>query len=86
VRWNRPTGGMFIWVELPTGVDATSLLTAAIGTGRVAFSPGDAFAAGGSRHARHCLRLNFTHCPPDQIAEGIERLARVVRDRLALGD
>lgn len=79
VRWNRPAGGMFIWVELPAGMDATTLLTAAIDTAGVAFSPGDAFAAGGSRHARHCLRLNFSHSPPDRIAEGIERLARAVR-------
>jgi len=78
-RWNRPASGMFIWVELPAGVDATMLLTAAIDRERVAFSPGDAFAAGGSRHARHCLRLGFTHLPPEQIAEGIARLARAVR-------
>jgi 2-aminoadipate transaminase len=78
VLWNRPASGLFIWVELPAAIDATALLAAAIKTERVAFSPGDAFAAGGSRHARHCLRLNFSHRPPDQIEEGIRRLARAV--------
>ena len=44
---------------------------------KVAFSPGDAFAAGGS-HARHCLRLAFANHPPERIEEGIARLARAV--------
>jgi 2-aminoadipate transaminase len=86
VRWTRPSSGMFIWVELPRGIDAAALLEEAIESERVAFSPGDVFAVGGRRHADHCLRLCFTTCPPDQIADGVERLGRVVAralDRIA---
>jgi DNA-binding transcriptional MocR family regulator len=78
VRWARPASGMFVWVELPATVDAAALLETAIEEEDVAFSPGEAFAVGGSGHARHCLRLCFSSCPPDQIAEGVERLARAV--------
>jgi 2-aminoadipate transaminase len=78
VRWNRPSGGMFVWVELPPELDAGALLDRAVETGKVAYTPGEAFAAGGSGHARHCLRLNFTRCPPAQIEEGVRRLAQVV--------
>ncbi|HVT17480.1 MAG TPA: PLP-dependent aminotransferase family protein [Thermoanaerobaculia bacterium] len=85
VRWTRPRSGMFIWVELPREIDAAALLEEAITSEGVAFSPGEVFAVGGSRHADHCLRLCFTTCPPDQIAEGIERLGRVVERALGPG-
>jgi 2-aminoadipate transaminase len=83
VRWNRPAGGMYIWVELPAALDATALLDTAIESERVAFVPGEAFSPAGSRHANHCLRLCFTACPPEQIAEGIRRLGRAVERTLA---
>ena len=81
-RWNRPTDGMFLWVELPPAVDATALLRTAVETERVAFSPGAAFAAGGGRHADSCLRLSYANLPPEEIDEGVRRLARVVRRAL----
>jgi 2-aminoadipate transaminase len=82
IRWTRPGSGMFVWVELPAGVDTAELLRTAVETEQVAFSPGMAFAVGGSRHSSHCLRLNFTYCPPERIEEGVARLARVLRAAL----
>ncbi|HYL04468.1 MAG TPA: PLP-dependent aminotransferase family protein [Thermoanaerobaculia bacterium] len=78
VRWNRPAGGMFVWVELPAGADATALLELALATESVAFTPGVAFAVAGGRHAAHCLRLCFTALPGERIEAGIRRLARAV--------
>jgi 2-aminoadipate transaminase len=75
--WNHPTAGMFVWVELPAGTDTFQLVRTAITEERVAYSPGDAFAAGGS-HARHCMRLAFANHTPEQIDEGVARLARAV--------
>jgi 2-aminoadipate transaminase len=43
-RWNVPSGGMFFWVELPAGVDATALLPKAVDLG-MAYVPGAAFFA-----------------------------------------
>ena len=83
VRWNRPAGGMYVWVELPPALDAAALLDTAIESERVAFVPGEAFAVAGSRHANHCLRLCFTACPSGQLAEGVHRLARAVDKALA---
>lgn len=77
-RWNRPSAGMFVWVELPEGIDTAQLVRTAIETEQVAFSPGMAFAVQGSRHASHCLRLSFGNLTPEEIDEGIERLARVI--------
>ncbi|MGI8915365.1 MAG: aminotransferase class I/II-fold pyridoxal phosphate-dependent enzyme [Chloroflexota bacterium] len=77
--WTTPQGGIFIWLTLPVGADATTLLAAALHQG-VAFVPGAAFfppslAAPASR----ALRLNFSNAAPQRINEGIERLAHALR-------
>ncbi len=85
VRWNQPTSGMFVWAELPPGVDTTELLRTAVETERVAFSPGATFCAGDPRHASRCMRLSFTNHPPERIKEAIRRLGRLIRNELAQG-
>lgn len=80
VQWNQPAGGLYVWVELPRGFDATALLRVAVETAEVAFAPGEAFAAtdaDAARH-RHCLRLSFASFPPEQIEEGIRRLGQAI--------
>jgi 2-aminoadipate transaminase len=74
-EWRTPSSGVFLWVRVP-GVDADQLLRVALTQERVAFVPGEAFAAHECTNAREWLRLNFSHCSPATIAEGIERLAR----------
>lgn len=76
VRWNTPRGGMFLWVELPHGMDATAVLAQAI-EAHVAFVPGAPFYA--ADPVRETLRLAFVTVPPARIAEGVERLSRVIR-------
>lgn len=83
-RWTRPHSGFFVWVELPAAVDCAALLNVAIEEERVAFVPGHAFAAGGVA-ARNCMRLSFASCSPDEIEEGVRRLARLVSRRIAHG-
>ncbi len=78
-HWGKPSSGFFIWVELPNGVDTSELLKEAVETERVAFIPGGAFCVGGSRQARHCMRLNFSNSSLEFIEEGIARLARVAK-------
>lgn len=74
-RWNVPDGGMFVWARLPDGHDAAALLQAAL-RHDVAFVPGAPFYAGRPDHAT--LRLSFTTHAPDEIAEGLRRLAVAV--------
>ena len=84
-RWQAPTAGMFVWVELPPGLDAAELLPHAVETERVAFSPGETFCAGDPGRGTRCLRLSFTNHPPERIEEGIGRLGRMlVGRRIAL--
>jgi 2-aminoadipate transaminase len=78
VRWNRPAGGFYIWVELPRSLDATAVLRIAAESEQVAFTPGVAFAATEGVPLRHCLRLSFGNCSPERIEEGVRRLGRVL--------
>ncbi len=78
-RWTCPAGGLFLWVTLPEGVDARSLLAAALEE-RVAFVPGSAFHVDGG--GRNALRLNFSHATPERLEEGVRRLAGVVEEHL----
>ena len=79
VSWNRPEGGMFLWVSLPAGIDTMQLLAAAVAQ-NVAFVPGAPFFA--HEPARNTLRLSFVTVPPARIDEGVARLAALIRERL----
>ncbi len=69
-----------MWVELPGRLDAGELLQHAIKKEQVAFVPGGAFRATTHWSQPQSLRLNFSHCAPPQIEEGITRLARAIPD------
>jgi DNA-binding transcriptional MocR family regulator len=68
VRTSHPEGGYFIWAELD-GVDASELLIRAEAAG-VTFVKGVDF--GGEPNS---LRLAYSFVSPDEIAEGVARLA-----------
>jgi 2-aminoadipate transaminase len=70
---------MFFWLRLPAGCDALALLPQAVAAG-IAYVPGSAFYA----HAAdpRTLRLSFVTLAPDDIAEGVSILGRVLREHL----
>jgi 2-aminoadipate transaminase len=72
-RWARPEGGYFLWLDLPDGEDAATLLEAATGIG-VTFVPGPAFFPEG-RGGRSAVRLAFSFASPAELAVAAERLA-----------
>lgn len=75
VTWTHPTGGMFLWVTLPEGIDSEELLVKALEAG-IAFVPGAAFFP--DRRQRNTLRLSFSLGEIATIEEGIRRLARLI--------
>jgi 2-aminoadipate transaminase len=81
-HWTQPEGGLFVWVTLPEGLDAWTLFDSAVAQ-KVAYIPGAAFAVDGG-HA-NTLRLNYSNVKPEAIAEGIERLASIVREQAPVG-
>ncbi len=76
-RWRTPGGGMFFWIELPTGVDSEALLARAVERG-VAFVPGTSFFPAAAK--ANTLRLSFVTVAPEAIERGIAALAAALRD------
>jgi 2-aminoadipate transaminase len=76
VEWNRPEGGMFVWVNLPKHIDTMKLLEQAIEQ-HVAFVPGGPFFANEAQH--NTLRLSFVTVPPGKIDEGVAKLGALIR-------
>jgi len=79
VRFTRPEGGLFIWAELPEGMDALALLQQAIAR-KVAYVPGTHFCVGGGH--LNTLRLNFSNSSMEQIDTGMSILREIVADAL----
>ena len=79
LTWNRPAGGMFLWVQLPPGMKAIPLLDKAVKKG-VAFVPGSAFYAQGADEST--VRLSFVTATVDQINTGMVALAAAIRESL----
>jgi 2-aminoadipate transaminase len=79
VTWTRPQGGLFVWVSLPEGLDAESLLEAAVAEG-VAYVAGAPFFVDGG--GENTMRLTFAREDAPTIEEGVRRLARAVRSRI----
>lgn len=77
VKWNRPGGGMFLWITLPHGRDARELLLRCI-EHNVAFVPGQEFFPDNT--GTNTARLNFSNASPDDIDEGIKRIGDVLRE------
>jgi len=80
LTWTRPEGGMFVWVELPEGIDAAALLDRSIREFDVAFVPGAPFFHDRGRPST--MRLSFVSEPPARIREGVRRLARLLRSEI----
>lgn len=75
-HWSAPRGGMFFWLELPAGMDASALLPHAVERG-MAYVPGAAFYADHPQH--NTLRLSFVTASPADITRGIEMLADTLK-------
>ncbi|MFD3874614.1 PLP-dependent aminotransferase family protein [Streptomyces sp. NPDC058623] len=83
VSWTIPDGGFFVWVTLPDGLDSKAMLPHALAA-RVAYVPGTGFYSDG-RGRRH-VRLSFSFPSPDDIRDGVRRLAEVVGEQERLRD
>ena len=79
VQYTRPEGGLFIWAELPEGIDATEMLAKA--TARdVAYIPGTHFYAEGGHP--NTIRLNFSNSSLERIERGMTILSEVIKQEI----
>ncbi len=79
-RHTDPDGGLFIWGELPAGVDTVKLLPAALEC-NVAYIQGQVFYADGS--GLNTIRLNYSNADPEQIDKGIHALGDLLKKKLS---
>jgi 2-aminoadipate transaminase len=70
-----PSGGYYLWVQLPAPLTAAELLPIA-GEHGVAVRPGPQFTPGGGAHDH--VRLCFASLPPRAITEGARRLGEAL--------
>lgn len=68
--WTKPQAGMFVWAQLPDGMDAARVARDALAQG-VVFAPGNVFSA--SRSAGDFLRFNVSQCNRPMVYETLQR-------------
>jgi 2-aminoadipate transaminase len=81
VAWQRPTGGLYIWLMLPESVDAgpdSALMQRALDAG-VLYVPGEyCYPSAGQPVQRNMIRLSFGVQSPENIRRGIAALAQAI--------
>ncbi len=68
--WTRPQAGLFVWAQLPGGLDAAQIAREALGEG-VVLAPGNVFSV--SRSAGDFLRFNVSQCNRPKVYETLQR-------------
>ena len=82
-KWSKPEGGMFVWVEGPTGFDSEAFYWQMVEK-KVAFVPGKFFYATDVPGMEATMRLNFTMVDEEHINRAIHILAQEAEETLAL--
>lgn len=77
VKWNKPRGGFYIWLQLPTGTDSTEILKKAIEKGTV-FVTGKTFDPDGKRN--DCMRISYCNTDVEAINKGIPIIAQAIKE------
>ena len=81
IRWQRPQGGLYIWIELPEHLAAGPdgrLLETTLDEGTF-YVPGEyCFPSEGTSPRKNTLRLSFGVQPPEQLHRGVAALRRAL--------
>lgn len=76
LSWTTPQGGLFIWLTLPSHLDAQQLYLKALKQ-NVAFIPGYIFYA--KKPCLNTLRLSYATATRNQIKTGIKKLCHLIK-------
>lgn len=77
IRFIRPEGGLFIWIELPTGISAREILNKCLRK-KNSFRSGQLFFP--NEHKENILRINYSNIPGDRIEKGLKIFGEVVKE------
>lgn len=89
VRWLTPKGGLYIWAAVPESIDtgpSGDFFKRAVQKG-ILYVPGEFcfYPEPGRTKPRNWMRLSFGVESPDNVREGIRRLAETVKETIAGG-
>lgn len=76
VRFTRPQGGLFLWIELPPAWDAKEILAKCLEQG-VAFVPGDSFFP--NRIKKNTMRINYSNMTEEKIERGLTCIGQILK-------
>ncbi len=79
ISWTEPEGGLFLWVELPDTMSAKDLFQKAVDN-NVAYVWGEPFFPNGG--GENTMRLNFATASHEELKQGTERLAEVLKQNI----
>ncbi len=85
VSFTRPEGGLYVWAELPDGMDATLFAQRALAEHQVSIIAGGAFYPAGSETThghRTSFRLSFSMIDAARAREGLMRLGELVHQMM----
>lgn len=79
-----PDGGLFMWVELPEGINTTELLVESTTNPdvKVAYVAGEGFYVEGGGKGNNCMRMSFGGVTPEKIRIGTERLGKLICSKI----
>jgi 2-aminoadipate transaminase len=78
-----PRGGYYLWLALPAPIDGDELARRAQDAGVSILAGSRCFARGDAGEAKRHVRLAFSHATPEEIDEGVRRLATAYRSLAA---
>ncbi len=76
--WKTPTGGVYIWLELPQKVSAAKLFHRALKNG-VLFCPGYMY----SNHMQNAIRISFSYLSDAELEQSLLILKRCILEELS---
>ena len=79
VTWTKPEGGLFIWAQLPQGVDSAAVTTKIVEEKKVCVVPGSAFNADTTKPSS-CARFNFSTPSDENIVKAIGLVGEFFRE------
>ncbi len=79
VTWTEPEGGLFLFMTLPSWMNAEKLLRKAL-IHKVAFVAGNVFFS--DNGGKNTIRINFSYASKEENKEGVIRLAEVIREEM----
>lgn len=79
VRVSQPSGGYFLWVEMPEQIDSLKVFQVASAQG-ISIAPGPIFSP--TRRFKNCIRLNYGSPWGETSERAMETLGKIVRSMM----